>query len=138
MAGVVDTSAVIALERRGLRPGDDLDQYLGREVTIASNTASELLVGVHRTNSAARRQQREQFVEWVFNELPILSFDLHVARAHAQLAADLAALGQPLGEHDLIIAATALAHDREVITHDLRDFSRVPGLIVRQPSGPTP
>src|SRR5918995_182983 len=124
MAGVVDTSAVIALARRGLRPGDDFGQYIGREVTIASITASELLVGVHRTNSAARRQQREQFVEWVFNELPILSFDLHVARVHAQLAADLAALGQPLGEHDLIIAATALAHDREVITRMSSAISR--------------
>ena len=138
MAGVVDTSAVIALERSGLRPGDDFGQYIGREVTIASITASELLVGVHRTNSTARRQQREQFVEWVLNELPILSFDLHVASVHAQLATDLAALGQPLGKPDLIIAATAPAHDREVITHDLRDFARVPGLIVWQPSGPTP
>ncbi len=133
MAGIVDTSAVIALERRGLGPGDNLQPHFGSDVAIASITASELLVGVYRAKSTAQRHQREQFVEWVFSQLPILSFDLQVARVHARLIIDLVTRGQPLGRHDLIIAATALAHARDVITLDMRSFPQVPGLIVQRP-----
>jgi tRNA(fMet)-specific endonuclease VapC len=135
MAGIVDTSAVIALERRGLRPGEDRRRHLGSDVAIASITASELLVGVYRAKSTARRHQRGQFVEWVFRELPILSFDPEVARVHARLITDLVTRGQPIGRHDLIIAATALAHARDVITLDMRSFPQVPGLSVQRPIG---
>ena len=41
--------------------------------------------------------------------------------------------GQTTGAHDLLIAATALAHGYGVMTDNIRDFERVPGLEVRQP-----
>ncbi|MFM8910174.1 MAG: type II toxin-antitoxin system VapC family toxin [Gemmatimonadota bacterium] len=42
----------------------------------------------------------------------------------------LGTVGQPIGERDLIIAATALAHGCDVATGNLREFTRVPGLRV--------
>jgi len=39
-------------------------------------------------------------------------------------------IGQPVGTHDLLIAATALALDYGVLTADIRDFERIPGLRV--------
>lgn len=130
MAGIVDTSAIVALERRGLLRSRDLSQLLGDDLAIASITASELLVGVHRTQVFALKRERVRAMEWVIGQLPVLPFGLAEARIHAGLYAELTTRGQRIGAHDLIIAATALAHDRAVLTKNLREFQRVPGLNV--------
>ena len=134
MARLIDTSVFIELERRG-QPLDALSEALrGDSDALASITASELLAGIHRAVASARRRRREAFVEAVLARLPVLPFDLTVARIHARLSADLVAAGQSVGANDLLIAATALAHGYGVLTQNLRDFQRVPGLVVSQPN----
>ena len=44
------------------------------------------------------------------------------------LRADLAAQGKPIGPHDILIAATARAHDAVLVTHNTGEFARVTGL----------
>ena len=133
MAGLIDSSVVIELERRG-HPETAIDAVLpGEELALAAISVSELLVGVHRAVEPARREQRRAFVEAVARRFPILPFDIDAARVHARLLVDLAEAGQPIGANDLLIAATALAHGYEVVTHNLRHFERVPGLVVQQP-----
>lgn len=134
MAHLIDSSVVITLERRGLRPSALEAAAANEPVAIASITASELLVGVYRAQIPERRSQREAFVEAVFSAFPILPFDLPIARLHARLGAELMVAGQPIGAHDLLIAATALTYGYAVLTENLRDFRRVPGLVVRQPN----
>ena len=51
-----------------------------------------------------------------------------VARAHASLLAHTRRAGEPSGAHDLVIAATALASDRAVVSADAQAFERLPGL----------
>jgi predicted nucleic acid-binding protein len=53
-----------------------------------------------------------------------------VARTHARLSAELAAKGSPVGAHDLLTAATALAVGYDVATRDERNFPKIPGLRV--------
>jgi predicted nucleic acid-binding protein len=101
---------------------------------MSSVTASELLLGVERADALERRQQRAVFVESVLADLPVLPFDLHAARVHARVGAQLIASGQPIARHDLMIAATALAHGYTMLTDNLRDFERVPGLMVQRPA----
>lgn len=132
MAGLVDTSAIVALERRGLLNNGDLSALPEGELAIASITVSQLLVGIHRTRSVDLRSRRERGVEWVIAQLPILPFGVAEARIHARLNAELMGRGQRIGDHDLIIAATALAHDYAVFTQNLREFQRVPGLTVHE------
>ena len=133
MAQLIDSSIFIALERSG-RPLVAVAAAVPDEaVALASITASELLGGVHRANTPERRVRREAFVEAILDLIPVLPFDLRVARIHAQLVRQLEESGQPIGAHDAIIAATALAHNYGVLTHNLRHFQRVPGLVVRQP-----
>ena len=103
-------------------------------MAIAAITASELLVGIHRATSQAHRVRRSAFVEGALAELPVLAFDLDAARVHASLSAEMSASGQVIGSHDLLIAATALANNYDVLTTNTRDFGRVPGLVVREPS----
>jgi predicted nucleic acid-binding protein len=68
----------------------------------------------------------------VWKKLTVIPFDLPAARDYAQLTVDLRRSGQAVGAHDLQIAATALSGGFEVVTHNLRDFTRVPGLGVRE------
>lgn len=85
-------------------------------------------MGVHRADSETRRLRRSAFVEAVLAAIPTLDFTLEVARTHAELLAVLKGRGEMIGVYDLIIAATALAGGRAVLTTDVEEFGRVPGL----------
>ena len=71
---------------------------------------------MHRADTAERRLKREAFVEAILEAIPIVPFDLRVARAYARIWSHLASVGQPIGAHDLLIAATALSLDCAVLT----------------------
>jgi predicted nucleic acid-binding protein len=128
---LIDTSIFIQLERRGNTLRELADRLPDESIAIAAITASELLTGVHRADSEARRLRRESFVEGVLAFVPVLTFDLRTARVHARIWADLAAHGQSIGAHDLLIAATAITHGYAVLTQNIREFGRVPGIEVR-------
>jgi tRNA(fMet)-specific endonuclease VapC len=132
MATLIDASIVIAAERGRL----DLDRLLAEQanesVALAAITASELLHGVHRASTAAQRGRREAFVERLLALLPIVPFDLVVARVHARIWAELAVKGTVIGAHDLQIGATALATNSRVATRDERSFPKIPGLDLRR------
>lgn len=101
-------------------------------VAIAAITASELLHGVHRLTGAVARTRAERFVEHLLDSIPVVAFDLDIARVHARLDAELSARGASVGDADLMIAATAVWLDYRVATRDLRSFPRIEGLeIVR-------
>jgi predicted nucleic acid-binding protein len=128
MGTLIDSSVLLAAERAHV----DLDHLLGdhgdEQVAIAAITASELLHGVHRAATPAQRARREAFVETLLSLLPVVPFDLLVARTHARLWAQLATKGTVIGAHDLVIAATALSLDYAVATHDRRSFPKIPGV----------
>jgi tRNA(fMet)-specific endonuclease VapC len=104
---------------------DDAD-----DVAIAAITAAELLVGVELSDEKSK-QGRLAFVEDVLSSIPIEPYDLEVARRHALLLAHTRRSGRPRGAHDLLIAATALANDRTVVSADISGFSDLPGLTTR-------
>ena len=134
MALLIDSSIFIEAERRQL----DLPAIVelapsGEPLAVAAVTVSELLVGVRLALPAARQVEREAFVERITEEFPILSFDLDVARVYAEVWASLRLAGNVIPPHDLMIGATALTNGFDVLTHNVRDFSRIPGLRVREP-----
>lgn len=128
MAVLLDSSVLIALERDSAGVHRLVERSGGETAAISAVTASELLHGVNRAESAQRRARREGFVETVLSALVVYPFDLAVARVHARIWADLAAAGRRIGAHDLIIAATALAHDLPLATRNSDEFRRVEGL----------
>jgi tRNA(fMet)-specific endonuclease VapC len=62
--------------------------------------------------------------------ISVENYDLDVAEAHAELLVAARRMGTPRGGHDLIIAATARARDRSVVTLDRRGFADLPGVDV--------
>ena len=129
MGLILDTNVIILADRKKT-PVDFTPWASWGEAYLSVITASELLVGVHRADSEARRLKRSAFVEGVLAAVPVIDFTLEIARTHAEILALLRSRGEVIGAHDLIIAATALAAGHAVLTTDLEEFRRVPGLQV--------
>jgi predicted nucleic acid-binding protein len=96
------------------------DQY------ISAVTVGELYHGAYR--SAARDRHLANIEERVLPAVTVLPYDASVARIFGELRADLARAGTRLDDADLQIASTALHHGLELVTGNVRHFSRVPGL----------
>ncbi|MDB4947887.1 MAG: vapC [Gemmatimonadetes bacterium] len=130
MGVLIDTSVLIAFERGRL----DVSRYItdagDEEFFISAITASELLHGVHRAREPAVRSRRAAFIEGILERFPVLPIDLRAARVHAQLWADLASSGRLIGPHDLWLAAQAVCEGIGIATENVREFRRVPGLVV--------
>jgi predicted nucleic acid-binding protein len=73
---------------------------------------------------------RSAFVEAVLEQFPLLAIDVAAARAHARIWADLASAGLRIGPHDLWLAASCIAHGHTMVTANVREFERVPGLTI--------
>ena len=130
MAVLIDTSILIAYERGQIDVAARVADREGEEAFLSVICASELLHGAHRAADPAIRTRRLAFVEAVLARFPVLDIDLEVARAHAGLWSSLAQRGEMIGVHDSWIAATCIARDLILITANLREFGRVPGLRV--------
>jgi tRNA(fMet)-specific endonuclease VapC len=127
VALLIDTDVLIALERDA---GATIDVLLGDEDrAISVITVSELLHGVHRARGADRVRRRA-FVEHILAGIRQLRSPSRSSRMHADVWADLADRGEPVGAHDLWIAATPLAHGAGVATRNARRLQRVAGLRV--------
>ena len=131
MGILIDSSVFIAAERGRLTLAKHLHAQEREPVALSAISASELLHGVHRASTPQFRIQRERFVEAILNRLPVVEFGLETARVHAGLWAEVLARGEPVGAHDLLIGATALAIDYQIATVNARDFQRIPGLRVQ-------
>ncbi len=132
MGVILDTSVLIAIERRSI---EMRRLAAGREdepFGIAAITAAELLHGVHRADSEKRRLAREAFVEKALSLFPVYPFDLNAGRIYARIWADLARRGTRIEAHDLMIASTAICLGFSVVTADIRDFGRIRGLSVER------
>jgi tRNA(fMet)-specific endonuclease VapC len=128
MAVLIDSSILIEAERGRLNLEPHVARHGDEEAFLSVVTASELLHGVHRATQPDVRARRSAFVEGILERFPLLSVELACARAHAQLWADLRQAGTLIGAHDLWLAATCVAHGLTMITANVREFARVPGL----------
>ena len=135
MALLMDTSVLVDMERRGGRLGTLTTSVPEEELYLCAIVAAELLSGVERADHPARRANRLRFVEGLLGALPVLPFDLLAARSHAVLSAEVHRRGALMGAHDLMIGATALSRGMGVLTANVGDFVRIPGLRVVRPSG---
>ena len=122
---LLDTTFLIDAERNAAV----LDELIGDEddVAVAAVTIAELLVGV-KLATRRYRERRQEYVDAVMTTVPVSDYDVGVAAEHAELLAAVRKSGRPRGAHDLIIAATARATNRTVVTADLSAFDNLPGV----------
>lgn len=97
------------------------------EMATSALVAYELRYGLARLPSGAAAA-RTGCIQRLLQVLPVLVFDDACAEQAAVLRAELEARGCPIGPTDTLIAATALRNGLALVTRNVREFSRVPGL----------
>ncbi len=125
MRFMLDTNICIYAMKH--RPPEVLAQLRAHEAQglgISSITAAELHFGVAKSASARNAAALQQFLA----PLEMADFDASAAAIYGRLRAALESAGTPIGPLDTQIAAQALALDVTLVSHNLREFARVPGL----------
>ena len=127
MGLILDTNFVITAERDARRGvAGTAHAFLAAHPIetfyITFTIAGELACG----QSAAARREWERLCR----PYPILPWTKEVSWHYGETYRALAASGQLIGGNDLWIAATALAHGFGVVTHNIEEFRRVPGLVL--------
>lgn len=91
---------------------------------------AELRVGVLLA-TGTHRATRVAFFDEVLDVIPVVEYGREAAEAHAELLVHVRREGRPRGAHDLMIAATARATGRTVVTADVDAFADLPGVQTR-------
>ena len=125
---MLDTSVLIARERGAARW--DRAVHDEDDVAMAAITLAELLVGVELADGR-NRDRRGRYVADIVGAIPVVAYDADTAVTHARLLAAVRRGGRPRGAHDLVIAASAVASNRVVLTTDASGFSDLPDVDVR-------
>ena len=116
--GLLDTSVLVDF--------DLVDpEALPESSAVAAVTLAEPAAGPHATNDPAERARRQDRLQWVSATWDPLPFDADAARAYARVYAEMRASGRTSRARlaDLLIAATALAHELPVYTRNAADFA---------------
>jgi len=87
----------------------------------------ELRYGLLRLPQEAAAPRLDALAQ-LLRPMQLLPFDAECAAHAARIRATLDAAGTPIGPHDTLIAATALRHQATLVTRNVREFARVPGL----------
>ena len=123
---LLDTNIIVEFLRGRLPLGLELLKNTDcRLVKIPAIVEAELLLGAHKSQNS---QKNRLAIEHLLCNYEIVPFDSACAHAYARIRADLEASGQTIGPNDLVIAATAIAHDATLATNNVREFKRVPRL----------
>lgn len=125
MRYVLDTNTLIYFFK-GL--GDVSKHMLAQspsELAIPAVVLFELEVGIAKSTSPNKRKSQLQEITALVNILP---FGIAESRSAAQIRVELEKQGLPIGPYDVLIAATALANNTILITHNQKEFGRIEGL----------
>ncbi len=128
MTHLLDTNACVRyLNGRAVRVRNKLATMPPGAVGVCSVVKAEMYAGAMKSNDPARTRSAQQAF---FNQFLSLPFDDAAASVYGIIRAHLEAAGTPIGPYDLQIAAIALANNLILVTHNTREFSRIPGLLL--------
>ena len=127
MKYLLDTNTcVFALKQRS-RVVEQLRKCVPEDLGVAIITVAELWFGARKSvRPEATRREIDAFLQ----PFEVLPFDHEAADEYARLRFELEHIGRPIGERDLLIASIAVARGLIVVTHNVSEFGRLPGLIV--------
>jgi tRNA(fMet)-specific endonuclease VapC len=125
MTFLLDTNICIAAMKQEPVVMERLSEMKVGSVGLPAIVLAELAYGAARSNASGKSLR----ILAEFGEaLPVIAFDFAAAHHYGKIRAALVGSGKPIGPNDLFIAATALAHNAILVTRNVREFSRVPGL----------
>jgi tRNA(fMet)-specific endonuclease VapC len=125
MKYLLDTNAVIAILKGEPSVLTRLRTHLPPDFGLPSIVAHELYYGAFKSQRPAGNLARVEALQF-----EVVSFDAEDAQHAGEIRARLAAAGTPIGPYDALIAGQARARQLTLVTHNVREFSRVDGLLV--------
>jgi tRNA(fMet)-specific endonuclease VapC len=124
---ILDTNTLIYYFKGQGQVAQNIANVSPQEIGISTIVLFELQVGIAKSTSPAKRtQQLQQFL----SRVNVVPFDRDCAVAAATIRAQLEQQGTPIGPIDVLIAGTALAFQATLVTHNVKEFSRVSGLAI--------
>ena len=122
---MLDTNIVIyTIKNRPVRVREVFKRHSG-QMAISAVTLGELIYGAERSSQPERNLND---IEGMIARLEVLPFDELAAVHFGQLRAELARAGTPIGPYDQMIAGHARASGLVLVTNNIDEFKRVPGL----------
>jgi tRNA(fMet)-specific endonuclease VapC len=124
---LLDTNVCVEyLNGRSRRVIEGFQRHSPADIVVCSIVRAELNYGVQRSRNP---QDALAKLETFLAPYGSLFFDDRCAEAYGRIRARLAEMGSLIGPNDLPSAASALAHGATLVTHNVREFSRVDGLV---------
>ena len=121
----LDTNTLIFFFKGIGRVKEQLLATSPAEIAIPSVVLYELEVGIAQSTHASRRRRE---LDALLEVVRVLPFDSSAAKISSRISAELRSRGSVIGPMDTLIAGTALAGSATLVTHNEKEFSRVPGL----------
>jgi tRNA(fMet)-specific endonuclease VapC len=133
MIYLLDTNVCIRIiNKKSLSAREKLLNTPVNDIVICSIVRAELFYGASKSQTPLlTRQKQDEFLR-PYQTLP---FDDICATVYGKLRFDLERQGTPIGPLDMQIASIALAHNLVLVTHNIREFSRVNGLKIEDWEG---
>jgi predicted nucleic acid-binding protein len=133
---VLDSSVLIAAERRNLTAAqaiENVQQAVGEiPIILSAVSVAEIGHGIYRADTPELRDRRRAFLDELKATVPIHPITEATAEIVARIGGEQAGKGINLPLADLLIGACALELGYAVGTSNIRDFVRVPGLLLKQ------
>jgi tRNA(fMet)-specific endonuclease VapC len=124
---LLDTNTCVFALKQWDRVVDHLRKCSPEDIDVAIITVAELWFGARKSvRPEATRHEIDAFLK----PFEVLPFDHEAADKYARLRFELQRVGRPIGERYLLIASIAVARSLIVVTHNVPEFGRLPGLIV--------
>lgn len=125
---LLDTNICIyAINGRYPKLSNQLLQIHPDDICVSSITVGELEYGAAKSRWGDRTRQ---IMHAFLSNFEILPFNEKDAILFGQLRAQLALLGTPIGAYDVMIGAQGVARNLTVVTHNTKEFSRIPGIVL--------
>ncbi len=126
MRYMLDTNICIyAVKHKPKKVFQRLQEVDPEDICVSSVTYAELVQGVEK--SAAIEKNRLA-LSMLFANIEIMNFDVDAADCYGKIRAGLEKKGSPIGPLDMMIAGHAMSKGYTVVTNNVKEFSKVPGL----------
>jgi tRNA(fMet)-specific endonuclease VapC len=122
---VLDTNTLIYFFKGVGRVGERFLTISPQDIGLSTIVLFELETGIAKSLQATKRRRQ---LDTLISSARLLPFGHMEATAAATIRARLESAGTPIGPLDTLIGATALAAGATLVTHNVREFSRIPGL----------
>lgn len=126
MRYLLDTNTVVRyLNGRSANVRAKVDVTPSADLAVSAITVAELRYGAAKSrNPQPTRTSQDE----VLDLISIVPFNKACAEIYGTIRAGLERQGTPIGGNDMLIGATALAYSLILVTHNTREFARIPGL----------